>query len=308
MDGILNINKPQGKTSFSIVSLVKRLSGERRVGHAGTLDPAATGVLPVCLGQATRISEFIMEDSKVYRAGIELGVTTDTYDAEGTITRREDSSGIGIADVESALSAFLGRTLQMPPMYSAVKYRGKPLYKWARDGVTVERRSRPIDIHNLELIEWQPPVATVDVTCGKGTYIRSLAHDLGQALGCGGHLKSLERSRYGIFDIKDALSIAQLEDAFRYGYWQHYVYPIDAVLWKWAALVVNDDEREDIRNGRPLLIDDDNRDERDYPERDIENKALSERRCRVYALDGSFLAVLRFEAEKGYWHPEKVFQ
>ena len=308
MDGILNINKPQGKTSFSIVSLVKRLSGERRVGHAGTLDPAAIGVLPVCLGQATRISEFIMEDSKVYRAGIELGVTTDTYDADGTITHRQDPSGIDIINLESALSSFLGTTHQVPPMYSAIKYRGKPLYKLARDGITVERRSRPVDVYNLELIEWQPPVATIEVVCGKGTYIRSLAHDLGQTLGCGAHLKSLIRSRYGLFDIKDALSIAQLEDAFRYDYWQHYVYPIDAVLWQWAAMIVSDDERDDIRNGRPLLLNDDDGDERSYPEQDIEDKALSERRCRVYALDGSFLAVLRFDAQKGHWRPEKVFQ
>ncbi len=308
MDGILNINKPQGKTSFSMVSLVKRLSGERRVGHAGTLDPAATGVLPVCLGQATRISEFIMEDSKVYRAGIELGVTTDTYDAEGTVTHRKNPSSISHTDVEAALSSFLGTTHQVPPMYSAVKYRGKPLYKWARDGVTVEPRSRPVEIYNLELVEWRPPVATVEVVCGKGTYIRSLAHDLGQALGCGAHLKSLVRSRYGIFDIKDALSIAQLEDAFRYGYWQHYVYPIDAVLWQWAAVVVSDDEREDIRNGRPLLLNDYEGTERSYLEQDTEDKAPAERRCRVYALDGSFLAVLRFDSEKGHWHPEKVFQ
>jgi len=308
MDGILNINKPQGKTSFSIVSLVKRLSGERRAGHAGTLDPAATGVLPVCLGQATRISEFIMEDSKVYRAGIELGVTTDTYDADGTVISRQHPAGLGVTDLEAALSVFLGTTHQVPPMYSAVKHRGKPLYKWARDGVTIERRSRPVDIYNLELVEWQPPVATIEVVCGKGTYIRSLAHDLGQALGCGAHLKSLVRSRYGIFDIKDALSIAQLEDAFQYGYWQQYLYPIDAVLWRWAAIVVNDDVSEDIRNGRSLLLNDQDVIERSNPEQDIEDKALSTGRCRVYAPDGSFLAVLRFDAEKGHWHPEKVFQ
>jgi tRNA pseudouridine55 synthase len=309
MDGILNINKSPGKTSFSVVSLVKRLSGERRVGHAGTLDPAATGVLPVCLGQGTRVSEYLMEGAKVYRAEIELGITTDTYDADGTITCKNDPSGIGVAELESALSTFLGTTHQVPPMYSAVKYHGKPLYKLARDGITVKRKSRPVNIYKLELIEWQLPVATIEVVCGKGTYIRSLAYDLGQSLGCGAHLKGLVRSRYGLFNLKDALSLTQLEDAFRYNYWQHYIYPIDIVLSHLAAIVANDDEREDIINGRPLLLrDKDGTTESSFPEEDVEGKTVSGKRCRVYTLDGIFLAVLSFDAEKGYWRPEKVFQ
>ncbi len=303
MDGILNINKPLGKTSFSIVSMVKRLSGEKRVGHAGTLDPAATGVLPVCLGQGTRITEFLMDDTKVYRAEIELGVTTDTYDADGEITQRGDPSGISLGQFESALSAFCGLTRQVPPMYSAIKYRGKPLYELAREGITVERKSRPVKIHSIELTDWQPPVAAIEVVCGKGTYIRSLAHDLGQALGCGAHLKSLVRSRCGLLDIKDALSITQLEDAFRYEYWQHFVYPIDAVLAHWAAIVVSDDAREDIRNGRPVLLDNAVSSTGGPP-----GPSAARSRCRAYALDGDFLAVLRFDPEKGQWHPEKVFQ
>ncbi len=290
MDGIFNINKPLGPTSFGIVSMVRRLTGERRVGHAGTLDPAATGVLPVCLGQGTRVIEFLVDTTKAYRAEIELGMTTDTYDADGRIIERGDPSGISQEQVESGLASFCGSIQQTPPMYSAVKYQGKPLYQLARAGITVERRSRLAKVHRLELVDWQPPVATIEVVCGKGTYIRSLAYDLGQALGCGAYLKSLIRLRGGLFDIRDADSVPQLEDAFRYGYWQHFMYPIDSVLLHWAAMVVSDDAGQSIRNGRPLPAG-----------------SSSEDHCRAYALDGRFLGVLRFNSEKRQWQPEKVF-
>lgn len=237
MDGILNINKPSGPTSFHIVSLVKRLSGERRVGHAGTLDPMATGVLPVCLGQGTRMVQFLIDNTKTYRAEIELGVATDTYDAQGRITQQGDLSGISRSQLESELASFCGLIYQVPPMYSALKFQGKPLYKLARAGITVERRSRPVKIHHLELMDWQPPLATIEVVCGRGTYIRSLAHDLGQRLGCGAYLKSLTRLRYGLFDIREAVSVPQLEDAFRYGYWQRFIYPVDSVLLHWEGKV-----------------------------------------------------------------------
>jgi len=295
VDGILNINKPQGKTSFSVVAMVKRLSGERRVGHAGTLDPEATGVLPVCLGEGTRIIEFLAEATKAYRAQIELGVATDTYDASGQITYQGDPSGISQEQLKLALTSFCGLIRQIPPMYSAVKYHGKRLYELARAGIEVERKSRLAKIYHLELIDWQPPVATIEVACGKGTYIRSLAHDLGQALGCGANLKSLIRLRYGLFDVADAVSLPQLEDAFRYGYWQRFVYPMDIVLLHWAAMVVNDDTGQLIRSGRSLDLKDDSGEQADYL------------RCRVYTLDGCFLGVLRFSPERGQWQPEKVF-
>jgi len=291
VDGILNINKPPGKTSFSIVSLVKRLSGERHVGHAGTLDPLATGVLPVCLGQGTRITQFLMDARKVYRAEIEFGVVTDTYDATGSIISRGDPSGINREKLLLALNSFCGLISQTPPMYSAVKHRGKPLYELARSGIEVERKSRLARIYRLELVDWQPPVATIEVECGKGTYIRSLAYDLGQLLGCGANLRSLTRLRCGFFDVEDAVSVPQLEDAFRYGYWQQFIYPIDFVLSHWAAIVVGDTIEKDIRNGRPLVLD----------------RTSYDNHCRVYTGDGCFLGVLWFNSEKGQWQPEKVF-
>jgi len=309
MDGILNINKPRGKTSFSIVATVRRLSGERRVGHAGTLDPMATGVLPVCLGQGTRVIEFLADTTKTYHAQIELGVATDTYDASGKVTRKEDPSGISRKQVAEALVPFRGLTQQTPPMYSAVKYHGQRLYQLARAGISVERKSRPTKIYNLEMIDWQPPVVTVDVECGKGTYIRSLAHDLGQALGCGAHLKSLVRLSYGPFNIKTAVSMPQLEDAFQHGYWQYFVHPIDTVLLHWRAMVVDDASEETIRKGASLAPESaDSRGIADYPERYPPAGAPAGTLCRTYTLDGSFLGVLRFDSEKGRWQPDKVFQ
>jgi len=302
MDGILNIDKPCGKTSFSIVAMVKRLTGERRVGHAGTLDPAATGVLPVCLGQGTRVVEFLVDATKAYRAQIEFGVSTNTYDASGTITQQGDASGINREQVEAALDSFCGLIQQTPPMYSAVKHQGKPLYKLARAGITVERKSRPTKIHRLELTEWRPPIATIEVVCGKGTYVRTLAHDLGQALGCGANLKSLIRLRCGLFDIKDAVSVPQLEDAFRGGYWQHLVHPIDSVLSHWRAMIVSDEKERDLRNGRPLALENGNSNSQDVP-----TESSSENHCRVYTSDGCLLGVLRFNPERGQWVLEKVF-
>jgi len=308
MDGILNIDKPKGETSFGVVAKVKRLTGERRVGHAGTLDPQATGVLPVCIGQGTRVVEFLLGASKSYRAQIELGVATDTYDASGKITQVGDASGISREQLESELNSFCGLIQQIPPMYSAVKYQGKRLYELARAGIEVERKSRPAIIYNLELIEWQSPIVTIEVVCGKGTYIRSLAHDLGQALGCGANLKSLIRLKYGLFDIKDAVSLPQLEDAFRYGYWQHFVYPIDSVLLNWAAIVVSNDTKQLIKNGRPLtLVSNIGNGGTDYLNPCSRAQSSSGNRCRVYTLDGCLLGVLSFNPEKGQWQPEKVF-
>ena len=298
MDGILNINKPRGITSFGVVAQIRRLIGEKRVGHAGTLDPEATGVLPVCLGKGTRIVEFLVDTTKAYRAQIELGVVTDTGDASGRSTRQEDPSQVSRERLESELTSFCGIIEQTPPMYSAVKHQGRRLYQLARAGIEVERKSRPVMVYSLKLTNWQSPVATVEVVCGKGTYIRSLAQDLGQALGCGATLKNLSRLRCGLFDIKEAVSLDQFETACRHGYWQHFVYPIDTVLLDWGVIIVDDEVSQFIRNGRPVSLSNDYSGKEGSPYQGY---------CRAYTLDGCFLGVLRFNLERNEWQPEKVF-
>jgi tRNA pseudouridine55 synthase len=290
-EGILNINKPYGKTSFNMVSLVRRLTGEKRVGHAGTLDPMASGVLPVCIGQATRLVEYMMDTTKTYRAEIELGITTDTYDAEGKVTQKTDAFHINREQVEMALGTFRGEITQIPPAYSAVKYNGKPSYKLARAGITVVPRKRLVRIDRIAVIDWQLPVFTLGIDCGKGTYIRSLAHDLGQILGCGAYLKNLVRLRYGIFDIADATTPAELEEAFQVGYWERLLYPMDSVLTRLPAVVIGEENERAICSGNAVTLD-------GCSPGDL---------YRAYNQCGNLLAVLRFDTERRLWQPEKVF-
>lgn len=295
MDGILNIDKPLGKTSFGVVAFIRRLTGERRVGHAGTLDPQATGVLLVCLGRATRVVEFLMDSAKTYRAEIELGVTTDSYDAEGAVVRCGDASGVTREHVEAALAAFLGPIEQTPPMYSALKRGGRPLYELARAGITVERRRRRVEVHRMDLVAWRPPLVTVEVECSKGTYIRSLAHDLGQALGCGASLRSLARLACGPFNVAGALSLVEFEDAVRRGCWRQLLQPIDSALSHLRAFVVDEGTARAIRNGSNVALGGE------------KAEASAGERCRAYSQDGQLLGVLRFDAEAELWHPDKVF-
>ncbi len=293
IDGILIVNKPEGKTSFDIVAKLKRLTKEKHVGHSGTLDPLATGVLPVCFGQATRVVQFLMESNKSYLASIELGIATETYDGDGEITFQADTTDINKADIESALVTFQGATDQLPPVYSALKYKGKRYYELARAGIPIVPKPRRVKIYNIELVDYQLPILTIKVECSKGTYIRSLAHDLGQLLGCGAYLKNLIRTRYGPFDIKDALSPSEIEEAFTRGTWKELLYPIDSPLLNWKAIIVDKKDELAIRNGRPLPLS--------------EECPPSEEYCRAYGTEGNFIAVLRFIPDKKLWHPEKVF-
>ena len=298
IDGILNMHKPYGMTSMDVVRRVKRAVRQRRVGHGGTLDPIATGVLPVFLGQATRLMEHVVGGGKTYLTSIELGIATDTYDALGEITARADASvvsAISHEDIERALPDFSGEILQVPPMYSALKQDGKRLYDLARAGVEVERPPRPVSVRRIALQDWTPPVATIEIECGKGFYVRSLAHDLGQALRCGGSMKLLTRLKSGAFSIENAVSIEEMEDRFADGSWHNIVYSPDAALHDLRALVVGKRLEDMIRNGRAF-------------EDGAANTAVrADERCRVYTTDGSFLAIVAFDTPKRQWRPEKVF-
>jgi tRNA pseudouridine55 synthase len=294
MDGILNINKPPDMTSFGVVAAVKRITRERHTGHAGTLDPLATGVLPVCLGQATRVIQYLFNETKTYRAEVELGVTTDTYDTTGKVLQIRDASGISQEIVDAVLERFRGNILQTPPMYSAVKHQGRPLYKLARSGIEVERKPRPAQIFKLEISDWRHPVVTLEVVCGKGTYIRSLAYDLGEALGCGANMKSLVRLRVGPFGIEDAVNLVQLESSFQEGRGQDCLYPIDYVLTSFDAIVVNHEQQCSLIHGSQITL---------TGQSEVPAGSIS----RVYTEDGRFLGMIRFDSESSRWQPEKIF-
>jgi tRNA pseudouridine55 synthase len=293
IDGILNVNKPEGKTSFSIVAWLRHLSGEKHVGHAGTLDPIATGVLPVCLGQATKVVQFLADSNKAYLAQIELGIATDTFDREGKITHREDPSGITIAQIEKALVTFRGTIQQSPPRYSALKYQGRRHYELARAGIQVETKPRQVKIIGIELIGYEPPLLTIKVECSKGTYIRSLAHDLGQYMGCGAHLKNLTRTQCGPFLIEDALPVSEIKCIFHQGIWNEFLHPVDTPLLNWSAVIVDETSELAIKNGCSISL--------------VEEHHITAKYCRAYSSDGRLLAVLRFVPDKNLWHPYKVF-
>lgn len=215
MDGVVNIYKPEGPTSHDIVNRVRRLFGQKRVGHAGTLDPIATGVLVVCLGKATRIVEYLTDSEKEYRTTMTLGVRTDTEDATGQVTGEFDASAISLDAVKAAAARFVGEIEQIPPMISALKHQGKPLYKHAREGRTIERAPRRVRIHSIEVTDFRPCVhaeADMVVTCSSGTYIRTLCADIGDALGCAGMMSRLERTRVGVYRLEDAVTLEDMEN------------------------------------------------------------------------------------------------
>lgn len=294
-DGIISVDKPYGVTSMDVVRRIKRASGIKRIGHGGTLDPIATGVIPICIGQATRMMEYLIDSSKEYRGVVELGISTDTYDSEGKVTQATECANMEPSQVETALELFRGQINQVPPMYSALKKDGKRLYELARQGIEVQRDPRPVTVYDIELADWAPPLATVRVQCGRGFYMRSLAHDLGQVLGCGGHLQSLIRERSGPFKLHEAVSLHELEVAFHNGTWTSHLHSPDSVLVGMPAIIAGRQSQELIRNGRPIPVG-------------TLNLCSSEiDRCRAYTADGRFIAIMRFEAPLRQWKPEKVF-
>ena len=296
IDGVLNINKPNGMTSMEVVRHIKRASRQKRVGHGGTLDPFAIGVIPVCLGQATRMMEYLIDGTRVYRAVVELGIETDTYDIEGTVTSKQDASGVTLADVELALEGFKGDIKQVPPMYSALKRNGKRLYELARAGIEVEREARDVEVHSIVLRNWSNPNFEIDVNCGRGFYMRSLAYDIGKILGCGGRLTSLARLRAGTFAIEDAVDLSEAERCFYDGGWENMVTSLDAVVTHMKTAIVGERIEEMLRRGRSLP-----------PGLRIPLAQHGEQ-CRVYGTNGSFIAIMSFDASSGRWKPERVFR
>lgn len=254
--GFLNINKPLHLTSHDVVNKIRKIfkgdTGSKKVGHAGTLDPLATGVLIICLGDATRLSDYVMHTSKKYRAQITLGKTTDTYDAEGEILTQVDASHISREDVQAILPQFTGDIQQIPPMYSAIKVDGQKLYDMAREGKSIELKARKIHISSLEIKLWSAPIFNLDVACSSGTYVRSLAYDIGQALGVGAYLSGLVRLASGSFDIEDAHN---LDTLLNDDHWlEHVISPYQALHDK-PSIVLSPDDLDKIRRGQFIRLD-----------------------------------------------------
>ena len=288
LDGYLVVDKPAGWTSFDVVARVRRLLGERKIGHAGTLDPAATGVLPIAVGSARKTLEYLAGASKTYVARITFGVETDTEDAEGVVVAVRDAAALDAAAVEAALVRFLGPQQQIPPMHAAIKVNGQRLYDLARKGETVERAPRPVVFHRLELLAWEPPTATVLVDCAKGTYVRAFARDLGAALGPGAHLSGLIRTRTGPFRLDAAVTLTALAALQLPKAWPELAVAADAPIRHLPAVRLDPDAARRWRQGRAIPTE----------------GAVGE--CRVYDLDGTWLGIGRADADGRVWRPAKV--
>jgi len=288
------------------------------VGHTGTLDPMATGVLVLCLGKATRVVEYLMASRKAYTARVRLGESTDTYDAEGEIVGRAQVT-VDRTQVEMALAPFRGRIMQEPPMFSAVKRGGVPLYRLARQGIEVERAPRPVEIFDLVLRAWEPPEFTLDVTVSAGTYVRTLAHDIGQALGCGAHLAGLTRRACGDFRLEDSITIDEFGSAVSEGRWQHILLPMDTALAHLPAVRLGPDLATRlcqgqaiaarVATGRGLHPDSLPPDDPSVVSLNVGDSGQDGEPplVRVHGPDGGLLALAKFDHESNALRPHKVF-
>jgi tRNA pseudouridine55 synthase len=307
MDAIFAIDKPVGPTSHDVVARIRRAARLRRVGHAGTLDPLASGVLVVTLGNATRLVEYLTADDKAYRAVIAFGSETATDDAEGDVTRTAPADHLGTLKISAALDAFRGTITQVPPSYSAVSVGGERLHALARRGVAVSAPPRQVTVDAIDLVGWDAPRATIDIACGKGTYVRSIARDLGTAVGSAAHLAGLRRTRSGTFRIEDAVALETIEASLRDGSWHEFAVDPATALPRFPAVRLAAGQLRDVTAGRPIeatITTAGN----PSPTGDSPNDTPGVSRlvhARAIAPDGRLVAILR-RAAPNLWHPEKV--
>ena len=301
VNGFLNLHKPVGITSMEALRRVKRITGQRKkVGHAGTIDPLAEGVLPICFGQATRLMEQVVSGWKRYRMTMRLGAASTTYDAEGDITEIANPEGLTREEIAAALDGFVGRIEQVPPMYSAIKVDGRRLYELARSGKEVERAPRQVEVSAISIDEIALPYLRLTVDCGKGTYLRSIAHDLGEALGCGGYVTQLSRLSCGQFKSESSVTLESLAEAAdedgNCDGWQKHLHPVDWALRELAPMTVTGEEERAIGHGQGVSGVQYNGAQDEHEQR------------RAYSLDGVFLAILEYRPESGLWQPTRVFR
>jgi len=297
ISGVLVVDKPVGMTSHDVVQAVRNGTNLRRAGHTGTLDPRASGVLVILVGPAVRLSEYVSASDKRYQAIIRMGGKTDTFDADGKFTQDQDEQPIDVTEqqFEEVLKTFIGEIEQTPPPYSAVKVQGRKAYEMARKGEDVKLEPRKITVHHLEVLEWAPPEAVIDVHCSSGTYVRSLANDLGEKLGCGAYLVGLRRTKSGRFSLRDAVPLRKLQEAFNAGNWYQYLIPAAEALGDWPAVELSPDDVEGVRHGHRVKAGPD---------------AAMGNRVRGVSTQGELVALMEcVEGEDGEpaWQPKKVF-
>lgn len=290
VSGVLVVDKPVGLTSHDVVQIIRRGTGIRRAGHTGTLDPRASGVLVVLIGPAVRLSEYVSASDKRYQATIRLGSSTDTFDAEGRITSSAPVGNVTEEQFEEILDQYVGEIEQVPPPFSAIKVGGRKAYEMAREGEEVNLEPRVIQVYSLELLEWDSPEAVVDVFCSSGTYVRSLANDLGNALGVGAHLVGLRRTKSGRFTLRDAVPLRRLQESFTAGDWYRYLIPAAEALAEWPMVELDADQVELIRHGHRVLAE-----------------PGSKGWARGVSEQGDLVALLEVNEENGEWQPRKVF-
>ncbi|WP_240511796.1 tRNA pseudouridine(55) synthase TruB [Paludifilum halophilum] len=298
LHGVIPVWKPVGMTSHDVVARVRRLAGQKRVGHTGTLDPDVAGVLPICLGQATRIVEYIQKAPKRYRGLLTLGVSTDTQDASGEVLSRVEAGTVQPEEVDAVFHRFVGEIEQLPPMYSAVKVQGRRLYEWAREGKKVARKPRRTVIYRLERTGWDPgthPEVSFDVVCSKGTYVRTLCVDIGKALGFPAHMSHLIRVESGPFTKSDSFSLEEIEEISEKGNWGDILVGPGEALGEFPSLFLPGEAYSQVMNGMPLEWAD------PLPSSPYHG------RFRVYTEAGDFCGLYRMVDETTA-HPEKVFR
>ena len=297
INGIINVYKERGFTSFDVVAKLRGILHERKIGHTGTLDPEATGVLPVCIGNATKVCELLTDKDKVYRTVMHLGITTDTQDMTGTVKedRSREAALLKEQTVEAAILQFVGDYEQIPPMYSALKVDGKKLYELAREGKTVERKARPVKIFDIQIEKMELPEVTMTVSCSKGTYIRTLCHDIGAKLSVGGCMKELLRTKVGRFELSESLTLDELQKLKEEDRLAEAVLPVEEVF-KELPEIRSDTEELDklLKNGNPF---------RSRAVKDVKGGDM----FRVYHSDGTFIGVFKYDEEKHMYYPEKIF-
>ena len=296
MDGIINVYKEAGFTSHDVVAKLRGICRQKKIGHTGTLDPQATGVLPVCLGSATRACEMLTDRTKEYVAELLLGQITDTQDTTGTVLEEREVA-VDEAQVREVIESFVGGYDQIPPMYSALKVNGKKLYELARAGKEVERQARHVDLPAIEILEIRLPVVKFRVECSKGTYIRSLCADIGGKLGCGGTMQSLVRTRVGEFRLADALTLAQLQELRDTDRLEEALLPTDRIFADFNAVHVGEKWRKLIDNGNAF-----------YPGQTMEQTTYPAGEwVRVYREDDSFVGIYAYDRVKEWYKPMKIF-